>query len=351
MTKIAIISDTHYGIRSDSEIFHDNNKKFLDEIFFPYLKTHKIEKLFHLGDLVDRRKYINFNTSRRLREDFLDPLEQLNIETHIILGNHDVYHKNTNEINAIKELVDSKYKNFTIYYEPKDIQIFDTSILMVPWICDENRNPTEETIKKSKSPICMGHFELSGFEMFKGSMVSHGDDPENLNKFDLVFSGHYHHKSNKKNIYYLGSHAEFTWSDYDDPKGFHVFDLKTRHLEFIQNPYTMFKKIYYDDIKNDYSKFEFIKEEYNNRIIKVIVSNKTNAYYFDKFIDSLEQCSPFEFQILDNEFTYTNTDEVDEAESTIDIFKNYIDKTEIKNIDKKDLQNIVLTLYNEALSS
>lgn len=352
MTKIAIISDTHFGVRSGSEIFHNNSKKFLDEIFFPYLKNNKITKLFHLGDLVDTRKYINYYSAKRLREDFLDPLKKMNIEIHIILGNHDVYHKNTNDVNAIQELVDSKYDNFTIYYKPTEIEVYNTKVLMLPWICDDNKTKTYEMIQKSRSPICMGHLELSGFEMFKGSMVSHGDDPENFSKFDMVFSGHYHHKSNKKNIYYLGSHAEFTWSDFDDKKGFHIFDFSNRNLEFITNPYPVFKKIYYDDSVNDYSSFEFEnKEEYKDCIIKVIVNNKENAYYFDKFIDSLEKCSPSEFQIIDNDFNYQNDDEISEIESTIDIFKNYIDKNQFKNVNKNDLENMVLKLYNEALSS
>ena len=116
--KIALISDTHFGVRGDSQLFHTNNKNFLDNVFFPYLEKHNIDKFIHLGDLVDRRKYINFQTANRLREDFLEPLYNKNIETYIIAGNHDTYYKNTNDINALCEIVGGKYKNIKLYWHP-----------------------------------------------------------------------------------------------------------------------------------------------------------------------------------------------------------------------------------------
>ena len=58
--KIALLNDTHFGARNDSLIFDDFFHKFYNEIFFPYLKEHNIKTLIHLGDVVDRRKFINF---------------------------------------------------------------------------------------------------------------------------------------------------------------------------------------------------------------------------------------------------------------------------------------------------
>jgi 3',5'-cyclic AMP phosphodiesterase CpdA len=87
--KIALITDTHWGVRNDSIAFHNNNKKFLDNVFFPKLASLGIDHVIHLGDIVDRRKYINFLTANRLRNDFLDPLESMGITLDSIAGNHD----------------------------------------------------------------------------------------------------------------------------------------------------------------------------------------------------------------------------------------------------------------------
>ena len=113
--KLAIITDTHWGVRNDSQAFLDNSKVFLDNVFFPYLEKHGVHTILHLGDLVDRRKYINYNTASRLRQDFLDPIYGRGYEMHIVAGNHDTYFKNTNEVNALRELVIGKYTNTKVY--------------------------------------------------------------------------------------------------------------------------------------------------------------------------------------------------------------------------------------------
>ena len=98
--KIALITDTHWGVRNDNAAFMDNSKTFLETTFFPYIDDNNISTVVHLGDLVDRRKYVNINTARRLREDFLKPLSDRKLDVHFIAGNHDTYFKNTNNINT-----------------------------------------------------------------------------------------------------------------------------------------------------------------------------------------------------------------------------------------------------------
>lgn len=349
--KIAIITDTHFGVRNDSEYFLNKSKLFLDNIFFPYLKKENINTVFHLGDIVDRRKYINFNTSKRIREDFLIPLYENKIETHIILGNHDIYYKNINDINAVEEIIDKRFDNFKVYYQPLEITICDVKILMLPWICEQNKELTHELIKNTKSQICMGHLELNGFEMFKGgSVCDHGIDRKIFDKFDIVCSGHFHHKSTSSNIHYLGTPYEMTWSDFDDPKGFHILDLSTRELNFIQNPFKTFKKIFYDDKDKDSLEENEIKN-CKDSIVKVVVTHKENPYLFDKFIDLIEEASPQEYQIVEYSPEYEkDNDEIDEAESTLDIFKQYIQKSEIKGINKTKLEKTIIDLYNEAIN-
>jgi DNA repair exonuclease SbcCD nuclease subunit len=349
--KLAIITDTHWGVRNDNIAFMDNSKKFLDDIFFPYLDQHNITTICHLGDLVDRRKYINYNTALRLRQDFLDPISERGISLHIIAGNHDTYFKNTNRINALDELVRDRYK-FNVYDQiPKEIDFDGCIVLMLPWICDENREVCTNKIRTTNATIVMGHLELAGFEMYKGSMVSHGDDASIFDRFHSVISGHYHHRSSNGHIFYCGSHGEFTWSDWNDPKGFHVLDTETGELEFIRNPFTMFEKVWYNDAEDDpQSKdLSYLK----GKIVKVIVTNKSNPYLFDKFIEHLEKIGCLEMQIVDDHLNMNleaDDDIVNEAESTIDIFKTYISNMEIQNVNKQKLENTITDLYNEALT-
>lgn len=348
--KIAIVSDTHYGVRSDNVNFLDNTKKFLDNVFFPYIDQNSISAVVHLGDLVDRRKYININTATRLRVDFLDKLYQRNLDVHFIVGNHDTFYKDTNEVNALKELVKNAYSSFKTYTKHAECVNFDgVPILFIPWICDDNREQILNEIQTASAQIAMGHLEIQGFEMFRGSVVSHGQDRSIFSRFDIVMSGHFHHRSSDGHIFYLGSHGEFTWSDYDDPRGFHVFDTATRSLTFIENPYRMFKKIWYDEE----AKEELDLSEYKDCIVKVIIQNKTDLYEFDKFIEKLEAVNPIEVQIVEDNLNLNLEEDeniVNEAGSTLDIFKKYIDGYDLKTVDKDQLNKKIIELYTEAIS-
>ena len=102
--RIALLNDTHFGVRNDSEAFRQYQLDFFDNQFFPFMQEHNIKNLIHLGDVVDRRKFINHQTASVFRKRFFDRLYEEQIDTHIIIGNHDTYFKNTNEVNAIENL-------------------------------------------------------------------------------------------------------------------------------------------------------------------------------------------------------------------------------------------------------
>ncbi len=352
--KVALLTDSHAGVRNDSPAFADYMKRFYDEVFFPYLDDNAIRTVIHCGDIVDRRKYINIQTAYRLRTDLIEPAINRNITWHQIIGNHDTYHKNTNEVSSFKELFGRYYKfaHLNIYDKATEIKLDGVKALLVPWICDDNREHSLKLIKETDAKIAFGHLELQGFEMYKGSVMFHGDDPALFGHFDIVCSGHYHHRSNRGNIHYLGSPAEYTWSDYNDPRGFHVFDTETNELTFIQNPYSMFKKVWYND--QDTSLMEKIDvTQYKDSIVKVIVTQKNNPYFFDRFIDKIEKVNPIEIQIVEDHLNLGMEDDediVNEAESTIDIFKKYIETSESKGVDKKKIEKTILELYHEALN-
>ena len=104
MAKVACITDTHWGARNDSLAFLEYFHKFYDNIFFPYLEANNIRTVIHLGDIVDRRKFINYIILHKFKNDFIFRLKKMGIDFHVIIGNHDVPYRNTNEVNSMREL-------------------------------------------------------------------------------------------------------------------------------------------------------------------------------------------------------------------------------------------------------
>jgi DNA repair exonuclease SbcCD nuclease subunit len=244
--KVAIITDQHFGARNDSIAFLDFFQKFYDNTFFPTLDASGINTVLVLGDTFDRRKYVNFYALDRAKKMFFDKLEERGITVYMLAGNHDTYFKNTNEVNS-PDLLLAEYNNIEVIDEPKTINVNGFEVCMLPWICPENYQQSLDEIKNTTSTLCMGHLEIAGFAMYRGMESHEGFSAETFNKFDLVFSGHYHHRSNDRNIHYLGNPYELTWQDYNDPRGFHLFDFTTRQLDFFENPYRMFTRIEYND--------------------------------------------------------------------------------------------------------
>jgi DNA repair exonuclease SbcCD nuclease subunit len=351
--KLCILGDTHFGARGDSLDFHKYFQKFYDEVFFPYLIENNIKDVFQMGDLFDRRKFINFNSLYLSRKYFFDKCDRLGIKLHTLIGNHDVAYKNTLEVNSPALLL-NEYHNIEIYEDFQTVDFDGIGIDVVPWICDDNVDDIFNHMKESKSQICFGHFEIAGFEMDRGNVCETGIDKNTLSKYDVVLTGHFHHKSTNGNITYVGTPYEMTWADYNDPKGFHIFDTETRELSFVQNPFAMFHKINYDDgtkTFEDWKEYDFnkLKECY----VKVVVLNKQNPYLFDHVIDNLYKASVSDLSIVED-FTENLIDDdqdiVDQAEDTMTILSKYIDNLTL-DVESEKLKNLMRELYVEALNT
>jgi predicted phosphodiesterase len=350
--KVALVTDTHWGVRNDNSAFHRYFNRFYSEVFFPYLRENGIKDIIHLGDIVDRRKYINFVTARALRKQFIEPAMN-DFNTHIIIGNHDTYYKNTNSVNAVEELYWlNNNERFKWYTSATEVEFDGCKILFLPWICAENSEDTMQLISSTDATVAFGHLEISGFAMYRGNVAHNGEDPAVFSKFDLVCSGHYHTRSSAGNIHYLGAPCEYTWSDFNDPRGFHVFDTETRELTFVQNPISIFKKIFYDDDDLTLEEImDFDTTGYKDTIVKVVVKTKSNPYWFDMFIEKLESSGVIDLQVVEDHLNLNleeDQDIVDEAEDTLTIFRKAIDQM---NVPMKDqLYMAIAELYEEALT-
>ena len=145
--KIALINDTHAGARGDDPRFNEYFFKFWEGTFFPYLEENNITQICHLGDVVDRRKFISFVTLNSWRKRFFDVIKAKGIQMDVIVGNHDVTYKNTNEINSI-DLLLREYPNIHVIQEPKKMMFENREFTFIPWLCPDNYDASLKAISE-----------------------------------------------------------------------------------------------------------------------------------------------------------------------------------------------------------
>lgn len=346
--RVAIITDQHFGARNDSIAFLDFFQKFYDNTFFPTIDEQGIRTVLILGDTFDRRKYVNFYALQRAKEMFFDKLYARGISVHMLAGNHDTYYKNTNTVNSPNLLL-KEYNNINVIDSSIDITVDGVDICMMPWICPDNYQESLDHIKNTKAEICMGHFEIAGFAMYRGAESHEGLSKETFEKFDMVFSGHYHHRSDDGHIYYLGNPYELTWQDYNDPRGFHLFDLSTRQLEFVRNNYTMYTRLEYNDKEQDPINLDAY--DLMDKYLKLVVVNKTDFYKFDKFIQKLYNKGAHDIKIIEDlsEFQDGEVGEEINLEDTLSVLDHYIESIET-DVDKEQVKTYMRSLYTEAVN-
>ena len=339
--KVAIITDTHYGARKGSDHLHNYFEMFYRDVFFPSLEKYQVDTVIHMGDIFDSRKSIDLKSLEWSKKVVFEPLKKYNV--YAIVGNHDCYYKDTNYVNS-PELLLRAYPNIKLYSKATEIEIDKLKILMLPWINSENFAETKELIDGCDSKIAMGHLEINGFKATRGHMMENGMDTSVFDKFDRVYSGHFHTRSTDGKIYYLGNPYEMYWNDVNDTRGFHIFDTDTLELTPINNPYKLFYNVYYDD--TNYKLFN--TSIYKNKIVKVIVRKKSKIKEFEKFIDKLYATGVQDLKIIENfEIQESEEFDINEDENTLSILNRYIEESEF-DLDKNIIKNIFQDLYREA---
>lgn len=346
MSKICILGDTHFGVQNDSPFFLNYSIDYFNNVFFPYLRENNIKTVIHMGDVFDRRRFINMNTLNKINNNFLKPFYDSEFELHCILGNHDVYYKNTNKVNSLNELLNKNIIH--IYEEPtcKNIQGFDVGF--VPWITQDNAENCLEFIENKSCNILFGHFEMRSFEMSRGIKNIEGICPSLFKDYNVVFSGHFHCRQTQENIYYVGTPYQLNFSDINELKGFHIFDLETRNLEFIENKNKIFKEIKYDDQKENMLNLSF--EQYENCFVKVVVQMKAQPYMFERFMENLNNSNTAGVTVIEESFFELSNEELeDQSQDTLSIINREIDMME-DGLDKNKLKQMIHDLYVESLS-
>ncbi len=349
--KIAFLGDAHWGARGNSEFFLQKQIEFYQDQFFPYLTKNKIKHVIQFGDLLDQRKFINVRIMHHLQKEYLSKFEELNITQDIIIGNHDVVHNNTNRISGLVEFVDAlTFPNTTVHIGPDSRTFDDCKIDFIPWINRENKQEVHDFIEKSTAEYLVGHLEINTFEMVTGIECRDGTPPDLFAGYKTTFTGHFHRQSKKKVgkalIHYIGTPYEMTWSDYADPKGFHIFDTETGETEFIKNPHPIHYKVMYDDTVVDYDTFN--ESQFADSIVKIIVEEKENDLMFDRFINRVQKIA-HDFLISDlDSFDVSGADiENMDVEDSLSILIKAVDGITTK-LDKNNIKKKINSIHKEA---
>jgi DNA repair exonuclease SbcCD nuclease subunit len=339
--KVALITDTHFGIRKGNQVFHDYFKRFYEEIFFPALDERGIDTVVNLGDVFDVRKGIDYWSLNWAKEHFFNPLRDRGIDVHIIVGNHDIFYKQSLSINS-PGLNLQEYDNVTVYDRPTTALFHAVPVFIVPWVCEGNAEEFVNELDATSAKLSWGHLELSGYYANKDYQCQHGMDAKLFRKFDKVFSGHFHKKNTSGNVTYLGNPYQLYWNDEGDTRGFHIFDMETYELEFIENPNVMFHKVYYNEDKQKL----FNPNKYKDCHIKLIVE-KSTPKRLTGIVDKLYGVGVHDLKIIENLDAQLDDDVEIEAEDTLTTLTNYVNALD-SSLNKENLINIFKSLYVEA---
>lgn len=354
MIKVAFITDLHFGIRGNSEIFLDNIQTYLTKEFIPYLLENKIEWIIIGGDILDNRQTINVKTLNYVI-NFFKFLQMNNFKVIVIAGNHDLYHSTSNELTSLSFL--SNFSNITLIQNGyQRILIEDSSIVCISWISNAElfiQNDIQTLSKYAQSNICIGHFEFNDFRMSKNSKIQDMGMPHESvsNLFKYIISGHYHMRNmkilaNGTHIIYAGSPYQLTRADAQEDRGFMVLTLDNNELtnfEFIDNK---------DCIKFESVKFPdpFTEAQIKNNIVDILVNytEKFDEHKLDEYRKEIEKFNPAfkpEIKII------TAQEEIDKSvikfvkgQSILEVINSYLEEI---SIEKKDeVKSELIELYN-----
>lgn len=236
--KYILLTDIHFGCHGNSDEFNQNCLDFL-QFVQDYVDEHfegeDILPIF-MGDWYHNRNTINVKTLNYGVEG-LRIFDNLGNQEYsmLILGNHDLYFKDRRD--TYSPFNPDGDAQINIVDEPLYIKSELTGnhgCLFVPWLLsDEN---ISDLIKEYNPEFVFGHFEFPSFKL-NNQVVMEGEfNPVDLEGPKRIFSGHFHLRSSKANVYYIGNCFSHDFSDSNEwhNKGFGIFDPDTDELEFVE---------------------------------------------------------------------------------------------------------------------
>lgn len=224
---VAMMTDIHFGRQNNSETHNQDCINYI-KWFCDQVKKNNIDCIFFLGDWHENRSAINGMTLH-YSEMGASLLNDLNLPIYFVVGNHDLYFRNTRDIYTT--IIFNKFKNFTIVDNP--IVLEDNKCVIAPFLFE---NEYESFFKKYNAyDVFAGHFEFAGFVLTgEHTIKEHGPNPEDYKKPKKIFSGHFHRRQSKNNIHYIGNTFPMDFSDANDEnRGMAIYNFKSDDIKYI----------------------------------------------------------------------------------------------------------------------
>lgn len=340
--KIALLSDTHFGVHKNSEIFLKSQFSFIVDQFIPYLRSNNIKDIAILGDIFDNRSSVNIKVMNVVHDIFENYLKDFSIR--VIVGNHDTYYTSSIEINSLKFL--NNFPNVTLVERVTEIDLDGRKTVLVPWIIDNVEFIRE--FSKNSYDICLGHFNIYGFSFNKFKVSDDGIRDKLFDNCQKVFTGHFHIRNTRKyansEIVYIGSPYQLSRADIDENRGFTILDTSTLEYLFVDNTHSLkYIKLKYPEA--------FSENTIKNNIIDVHIDydNSYNENDIDKYVKIIEELHP----VMPPNIFVDNNSEVNGSidlnnyniGSVMNLVREYVDSLDIGN--KEEIYGILVELYNE----
>lgn len=231
--KVYMLTDTHFGIYLNNlDKWQNMMESTFYEFVIPYLKANvkKGDVLIHLGDLFDNRSSIPIITLNKV-ERILKEIAKI-LPVHIMVGNHDLFNKGTNEVNSVR--LYGYIDNITVHENTTTIELGGQQIVLMPWI--EKRIDMVNEIRSNKGDYLMCHSDLNGCKMHLNSVAHRNADKidvDDFKSYKRAFSGHIHIRQEQSNFTFIGSLYQMDRNDYGDQKGITILDLSNDEISFI----------------------------------------------------------------------------------------------------------------------
>jgi len=231
--KIYLVGDLHFGVDANSIVWLNHQKRFFNDILIPYIKetVQPGDILFQFGDIFETKHQINVNIFNNVMDLFYE-LAKL-IPVYVLIGNHDTYYTDNNEIHSLKILYNTP--NVHVFNKPEIIGINDKKLLIIPWITDFNEIMTLLEDNVGKADMVFSHFDVAGMSYDNGYPIQKGIDFSILKKYEIVISGHIHKPQVKDNFIYLGTPYHLDFGDIGQKKGLYTLDMPNMKMDFVRN--------------------------------------------------------------------------------------------------------------------